>query len=75
MIETDCDPTAVDSHGATLLQVAWRASTGKYAGHERMPKQISGLSSTAITQLLEIKVLGEDTLYVACSHGNSTVPP
>ena len=39
------------------------------------PGQISGLSSTAIMQLLEIIVFGKDALYLACNHGNSTVPP
>ena len=58
--------------------MAWESKHWEVASYllqvmRERPGQIPGLSSTAIMQLLEIIVFGEDALYVACSHGNSTV--
>ena len=68
-------PTAVSSHITTPLQVAWENKHWEVASCllqvmvRECHKQVSGLSQTALTQLLEVVAFGEETFHVACSRG------
>ena len=73
-----CDPTAMSYHGTTPLQVAWQNKCWMVASYvlqamREHPGHVSGLSSTAITQLLELVDFGEDAFCVACSCGDLEV--
>ena len=70
--------TAISSHGTTPLQLAWQNKHWKVALYllQAMKEhlgQVSGLSLTAITQIIEVAVFREDAFHVACSSGNLEV--